>query len=182
MPRLDWRWLLALSSVPSFVVLLLHRSAPESPRYLFMEGKVADAHHVLETIARWNKTTLPSGMIVSDKTSRLDNESLNPERVPLISSTIVTKSSNLSVLTLLSSELITTTLLLWVLFFGMSFLYYGIILLTAELSSGQAECGLGLLLPDSGQDSSLYTDVFITSLAGNSSPVSVFFVSKLSVQ
>ncbi|KAJ0031186.1 hypothetical protein Pint_13865 [Pistacia integerrima] len=36
MPRLNWRWLLALSSVPSFAVLLLFGLAPESPRYLCM--------------------------------------------------------------------------------------------------------------------------------------------------
>ncbi|KAK0572752.1 hypothetical protein LWI29_036677 [Acer saccharum] len=51
MPRLNWRWLLALSSVPSFAVLLFHGLSPESPRYLYMKGRSADAQHVLEKLA-----------------------------------------------------------------------------------------------------------------------------------
>ncbi|KAJ0090866.1 hypothetical protein Patl1_14004 [Pistacia atlantica] len=63
-PRLNWRWLLALSSVPSFAVFLLHGLAPESPRYLCMAGQTADAHRVLEKIALKNGRNLPSGSLL----------------------------------------------------------------------------------------------------------------------
>lgn len=164
MPRLNWRWLLALSSVPSFAVLLLYGLAPETPKYLCTAGKMADAAHVLEKMAQRNGTNLPSGMLVSDETATPDEEVIIPEHTPLLSST-VNKSGSSSFLMLLSTELIRTTLLLWFLFFGNSFVYYGVILLTSELNSEEARCGSTLLLLEHAQDASLYVNVFITSLA-----------------
>ncbi|KAH9805456.1 Organic cation/carnitine transporter 7 [Citrus sinensis] len=164
MPRLNWRWLLALSSVPSFAVLLLYGLAPETPKYLCTAGKMADAAHVLEKMAQRNGTNLPSGMLVSDETATPDEEVIIPEHTPLLSST-VNKSGSSSFLMLLSTELIRTTLLLWFLFFGNSFIYYGVILLTSELNSEEARCGSTLLLLEHAQDASLYVNVFITSLA-----------------
>ena len=87
MPRLNWRWLLAFSSLPSFAVLFFYSLAPESPRYLCMKGKTTDAHHVLEKIALFNRTKLPSGVLVSNKTDRQDEEFVPTEEVPLLSST-----------------------------------------------------------------------------------------------
>lgn len=165
MPRLNWRWLLALSSVPSFAVLLLYGLAPETPKYLCTAGNMADAAHVLEKMAQRNGTNLPSGMLLSDETATPDEEVIIPEHTPLLSST-VNKSGSSSFLMLLSSELIRTTLLLWFLFFGNSFVYYGVILLTSELNSEEARCGSTLLLLEHAQDASLYVNVFITSLAG----------------
>ncbi|KAK3221183.1 hypothetical protein Dsin_008208 [Dipteronia sinensis] len=169
MPRLNWRWLLALSSVPSFAVLLFHGLSPESPRYLYMKGRSTDAHHVLEKIAIRNQRNLPSGILVSDKIARIDEEFVNADHIPLLFSTTnkttEVKSGFSSFSMLLSSRLIRTTFLLWVLFFGNSFLYYGIILLTSELSSGKTKCGSALLLLGDSQDTSLYINVFVTSLA-----------------
>ncbi|KAL5769091.1 hypothetical protein ACOSQ2_015874 [Xanthoceras sorbifolium] len=168
MPRLNWRWLLALSSVPSFAVLLFHGLAPESPRYLYMKGRSADAHHVLEKLAIRNQRNLPSGMLFSDKTARMDEEFVNADHTPLLSSTTnkttEVRSGFSSFSMLLSSRLIRTTFLLWVLFFGNSFLYYGIILLTSEFS-GQTKCGSTLLLLGDSQDASLYINIFVSSLA-----------------
>lgn len=169
MPRLNWRWLLALSSVPSFAVLLLYGFAPETPKYLCTAGKMADATHILEKIAQRNGTNLPSGMLVSDGTALPDEEVIIPEHIPLLSSTVnkttEVKSGSSSFLMLLSSNLIRTTLLLWFLFFGNSFIYYGVVLLTSELNSEQAGCGSTLLLLEYAQDANLYINVFITSLA-----------------
>ncbi|XWS28192.1 hypothetical protein CRYUN_Cryun25bG0044500 [Craigia yunnanensis] len=69
MPRLNWRWLLAFSSVPSFALLLLYGVAPESPRYLCMKGSTSDALQILEKIASVNQTKLPPGILVSGRTS-----------------------------------------------------------------------------------------------------------------
>ncbi|KAJ0031529.1 hypothetical protein Pint_13868 [Pistacia integerrima] len=74
MPRLNWRWLLALSCVPTFAVLLLQGLAPESLRYLCMGGQTADAHHILEKIALKNGNNLPSGRLLPDNIARLDDE------------------------------------------------------------------------------------------------------------
>ncbi|CAI8601502.1 unnamed protein product [Vicia faba] len=61
MPTLGWRWLLALSSLPTSFLLLFYKITPESPRYLCLKGRTAEAVHVLETIATLNGTKLPSG-------------------------------------------------------------------------------------------------------------------------
>ena len=67
MKKLNWRWLLALSSIPSFALLLFYGLAPESPRYLCMKGRTIDALCILEKISLINRAKLPPGMLVSDK-------------------------------------------------------------------------------------------------------------------
>ncbi|GFY80563.1 major facilitator superfamily protein [Actinidia rufa] len=169
MPRLNWRWLLALSSVPSFMALLFYGFTPESPRYLCMKGRITDAHKILEKIARVNRKTLPSGRLVSDQNISLDEEFAPSEDSHLLcptgNKTKVFKAGFSSLLILFSSKLIRTTLSLWILFFGNAFSYYGIILLTSELSSGQSKCGSIALHSENSHGDSLYVDVFITSLA-----------------
>ncbi|KAL5563852.1 hypothetical protein UlMin_033599 [Ulmus minor] len=109
MPRLNWRWLLALSSLPSFALLFFFSVVPESPRYL---------------------SKLPSGRLVSNQT--LDFNSID-------TSLIISSTQRLSISQLFSSHLMRTTLLLWVFDFGNSFLYYGIKLLTFELSASSSK-------------------------------------------
>ncbi|KAL6587061.1 Organic cation/carnitine transporter 7 [Orobanche minor] len=67
---------------------------------------------------------------------------------------------------LLSPEFIRSTLLLWVVFFGIAFAYYGLVLLTTELNSNHITC-IQEELRSSGnhQDVVSYRDVFITSFA-----------------
>ncbi|KAJ0031185.1 hypothetical protein Pint_13864 [Pistacia integerrima] len=168
MPRLNWRWLLALSSVPSFVVLVFLGVSPESPRYLCTKGRTTDALHVLDNMAQLNGTKLPNGMLVSNKTA-WDEEFATPEHVHLLTSNInktaEAKSGFSSFLLLFSSRLIRTTFLLSILLFGNSFAYYAIVLFVSELSSAEKTCSSTLLLSDNVQNSSLYIDSFITSLA-----------------
>ncbi|XP_050263509.1 organic cation/carnitine transporter 7-like isoform X4 [Quercus robur] len=138
MSRLSWRWLLAFSSLPSFVLLLFYSLAPESPRYLCVKD-------------------------------RQDEEFAPKEDVPLLSSTRKNTEENKNCLSpvfmLFSSNLTRATLLLWTFYFGNVFSYYGIILLTSELSSSESKCGSTMWHPENLQDASLYIDVFITSLA-----------------
>ncbi|KDP45839.1 hypothetical protein JCGZ_17446 [Jatropha curcas] len=169
MPRLGWRWLLGISSLPSIALLLFYSLAPESPRYLCTKGRTSDAHKILEKIALLNQTKLPHGMLVSDSTTRLDEQSSSSGYSPLLSSAseniLNTKSGFSSFLTLFSSKLIRTTLLLWVLCFGNSFSYYGIVLLTSELSGSQSKCRSAILYFENLQENSIYINLFVTSLA-----------------
>ncbi|KAH8481388.1 hypothetical protein H0E87_029033 [Populus deltoides] len=169
LPRLNWRWLLAFSSLPSIAQLFFYWIVPESPRYLSMKGRITEAHNILEKIAQLNQSKLPPGMLVSDSTIGLDEESAPSKYTPLLSSTrkLVSdfKSGFSSFVMLFSSKLIRTTLLLWLLFFGNAFSYYGIILLTSELSSEEGKCASTVLLSENLRDDSLYINVFITSLA-----------------
>ncbi|XP_022723469.1 organic cation/carnitine transporter 7-like [Durio zibethinus] len=170
MPRLKWRWLLAFSSVPSFLLLLLYGVVPESPRYLCMKGSTSDALQILDKIASVNQTKLPPGILACGRSSVEDKASaLSEDRGPLLSSLskniMPSESGFSSFFMLFSPKLIQTTLLLWVLFFGNSFSYYGIILLTSKLSSGQSGCFPTIPSYRNFQDSAVYVDVFITSLA-----------------
>ncbi|KAG6740145.1 hypothetical protein POTOM_057783 [Populus tomentosa] len=167
MPRLGWRWLLAVSCLPAFALLLFYSHVPESPRYLCMKGRINDAYNILEKIALLNQSELPPGELVPDSTIGLDEESATSEYTPLLSTTekmdLDFRSGFQSFLMLFSSKLIRTTLLLWELLFGNVFSYYGIILLTSELSSGQSRCGSNLLKSEN--PDSLYINVFISNLA-----------------
>ncbi|XP_047325337.1 organic cation/carnitine transporter 7-like [Impatiens glandulifera] len=152
LPRLGWRWLLALSSLPSFMALIFYICTPESPRYLCMRGEISDASKILEKIANTNKRSLPFGKLTSteDDTHSLCLVQNKP---------VVSKAGLLSIINLLSSNLVRITLPLWLVFFGNAFSYYGIILLTSNLSTGQISC------LNSMGESNLYKDVFFTSLA-----------------
>lgn len=167
MPRLSWRWLLALSSVPSFGQLFFYVLVPESPRYLCSRGSYNEAQQILEKMALHNQTETPHGILVSDSH---DQESAPTEDYHLLPSR--TKNLTESKLSfsyffmLFSPNLIRTTLLLWGLYLGISFSYYGIILLTSQLSSGQSGCNFIMFNSLNLEDASLYVDVFITSLAG----------------
>ncbi|XP_076910569.1 organic cation/carnitine transporter 7-like [Bidens hawaiensis] len=172
MPIYGWRLLLGLSVVPSLVTLLLYSLVPESPRYLLTRGRLTEARQVLMNGAALNRKELPVGLLVSDHIKAMfsedDYESL--ESTVLLSSprskTSGSKTSSGSIFMLFSPNLIRTTLLLWFLYFANTFSYYGIILLTSQLSVGQSECEKSLSLHSENiKDPNLYVNVFITSLA-----------------
>lgn len=174
MPKLGWRWLLALSSLPTSFLLLFYKVTPESPRYLCLKGRTTDAMNVLEKIARVNGTKLPSGILVSDhqiELHKIDNLSedtrlLSPRKNDVESPKGMV--SNLggisSLLMLLSPKLARSTLLLWAVFFGNAFSYYGLVLLTSELH-GHSKCIPHKLQTEKSQDVR-YKGVFIASFAG----------------
>ncbi|KAL3642854.1 hypothetical protein CASFOL_013669 [Castilleja foliolosa] len=167
-PRLGWRWLLALSSVPCLLAFAFYFLTVESPRYLYLNGKIAEAHKVLKKMAEINRSQLPNGVLISCQTSEHDADITPSEDYKLLP--VKEHKTNIPIpglsllFTLLSSSLVKTTLLLWVVYFGNSFAYYGVVLLTSELSSEQSQCG-SILLHSTEDSSSLYRNVFITSLA-----------------
>ncbi|KAG0483262.1 hypothetical protein HPP92_011346 [Vanilla planifolia] len=173
-PKLGWRWLLAFSSIPSFLLLLFYGVTPESPRYLCMKGRTSEAMYVLERIATTNRVALPPGVLVSDnKRIELDEiphpyESKNLIAVDDLSTTIEVKEQKTEGITplikLLSPELMRSTLLIWMLFFGNAFSYYGIVLLTSELSGGSSRC-VSESISKHEFGSSLFKNVFISSFA-----------------
>ncbi|KAK9281364.1 hypothetical protein L1049_004264 [Liquidambar formosana] len=174
MPTLGWRWLLALSAFPSSLLLMFYGVTPESPRYLCMKGRTTDALNVLEKVARMNKTKLPSGNLVSDHHIELHGKSNLSEDTHLLSpgrnenETPKSVDSNMgyisSLFMLLSPKLVRSTLLLWVVFFGNAFSYYGLVLLTSELNNGSNKCTPTEMRSDKSPAVS-YRDVFITSFA-----------------
>lgn len=169
MPTLGWRWLLAFSSLPSSMLLIFYRVVPESPRYLCLKGRTSEAHRILEKVAKINGQTLPPGVLVSDHEIQLNEKSIEAEGAHLLSQNdeIVGHSLKQNVSTLaqlFSPELVKPTLLLWVVFFGNAFSYYGLVLLTTELHNGRNSCVPNQPRPQHQELS--YKDIFITSFAG----------------
>lgn len=174
MPRFGWRWLLALSALPSFLLLIFYGVAPESPRYLCMKGRTEDAMHVMRRVAIVNQKTLPYGTLVSECKVELGEKLNSPEDAKLIpvqnqntsNEDGESKIGGIHVLyRILSSPLIRSTLLLWMDFFGNAFAYYGVVLLTSELVN-EKRCSGMLHSNKSVVGANPYKDVFITSFAG----------------
>lgn len=109
-PTIGWRWLLALSSLPCFVILVLFKFLPPSARYLVAAGRKEEAMEILKSIAESNKTRLPKGKLVPEQTEERGHPKL-----------------------LFARPYIRTTLQVWVLWFGTALTYYGMVLASAEI-------------------------------------------------
>ncbi|KAL4205227.1 hypothetical protein AMTRI_Chr01g136310 [Amborella trichopoda] len=172
MPTLGWRWLLALSSIPSLVLLLFYTVVPESPRFLCLKGRTNDSLQILEKISRMNEKPLPHGTLKSDdledKCLPMEDSHFLPAARPetRVTKQIVAKMGAFaSFFMLFSPKLIRSTLLLWVVFFGNAFSYYGLVLLTSELSNQNRACTSTKLQSKVTADVNLYRNVLITSCA-----------------
>lgn len=109
-PSLGWRWLVAFSAIPSFLICVLLKLLPESARYLVAAGEKDKALSVLQKAAKLNKSNLPSGRLVSSHIGRRGNFS-----------------------DLLSLEYRRTSLQMWFMWFVTAFSYYGMVLASAEI-------------------------------------------------
>ncbi|KAL6657751.1 hypothetical protein ACP70R_005531 [Stipagrostis hirtigluma subsp. patula] len=176
MPILGWRWLLALSSSPCFIVLIFFGLVPKSPRYLCSRGKTSDAMLVLERIGIINNSALPPGTLTSDPKRRFDTNHeasitallLTPEdslRIGIHDDTSFKSNGFNAFQALWSRDLIRSTLLLWLVNFASYFAYYAIVLLTSEVSNDRRSCASVRQHPMQPKDSNLYTNVLVTSFA-----------------
>ncbi|KAJ8312993.1 hypothetical protein KUTeg_010366 [Tegillarca granosa] len=110
-PTLGWRWLLVLSAVPSFIIIITLKFLPESARYLVAADRKKDAIKILEKAAKINKTSLPEGTLKHSRSIKRGEPR-----------------------DLFSSQYLRTTLQLWLLWFVTAFSYYGMVLATLPLN------------------------------------------------
>lgn len=174
--RMSWRWLLAFTALPCLVLLLFFVIAPESPRYLCVQNRMSDATLVLERMAKTNKMALPPGVLTYHKETQLvDHGTLTSQNANLpvresgstMENAMSSKSGGVAALRkLFSRKLLRSTLLIWFVWFANSFAYYGLVLLTSQLSDANRRCASGQKSEVHQKNSNLYKDVFITSLAG----------------
>ncbi|TVU30901.1 hypothetical protein EJB05_22554 [Eragrostis curvula] len=172
--KLNWRWLLGFTALPCFVLLLFFVITPESPRYLCVQNRMTKATHVLERMANVNKVTLPPGVLTYHREIQADHAVHTSENRHLpvtenectVDSDKGSKSGGITALRmLLSPKLLRSTLLIWFVWFANSFAYYGLVLLTSQLSDANRRCGSGQKSEAHKTDPNLYKDIFITSLA-----------------
>jgi putative MFS transporter len=102
-PRFGWRVLLAISALPGLIVYFIRRYIPESPRYLLVEGREAEALAVLRQVAAENGVEFP--------VQRLRREE---------------RKRKVTVSALWRPRFARTTVMFWITWFCISLGYYGV--------------------------------------------------------
>lgn len=163
LPRHSWRLLLLLSTIPLFVLLVFIFLAPESALYSVSANRMAEAKATLQRVAEMNGKALPRGELVHHSSPDFDERTRYGE-----SRTLAERVMPSGIRRLLSSRHRKTSLLVWVIFFGVAFLYYGVVLLTTSLNvrddedaSGEIAC-LAHGAPK--LSNSEYADIFLSSM------------------
>jgi putative MFS transporter len=105
----DWRLFVFIAATPGILFFTLRFFIPESPRYLMISGKVEKAKEILHTMAKWNGVTPPRGRLIFKETEHTGSH----------------KSITNSFL-LLSPSLFCTSILLFIIWFSLSFGGWGI--------------------------------------------------------
>ncbi|KAI5274013.1 Transporter Svopl-Like [Manis pentadactyla] len=117
-PTVGWRWLIRIASIPGIILILAFKFIPESARFNVSTGNTQAALATLERIAKMNHSVLPEGRLVEP---------------------ILEKRGRFA--DLLDAKYLRTTLQIWVIWLGISFAYYGVILASAELLERDLVCG-----------------------------------------
>lgn len=152
----SWRWLLAFSALPTFMVLLMLPITPESPRYLYVSKRYDETERILKKAMRWNGKPELKGKLMTEEETELQNNSAEETRDLSIdtpnSSARISKKANF--LLLFSKHFRRTTTLLLGIWFIMAFCYYGVIIMTPEYFKSNTST-----------ETEPYLEVLITSLA-----------------
>lgn len=115
-----WRWAQVLSAIPVLMVLWWRRSLPESPRYLLLRGRTAEAEQVVADFERRAElatgSPLPPVPAATAEDADADTEAEEGRRSPPVSD---------AVRFLWSHEMARRTAVVWTLWFVITFSYYG---------------------------------------------------------
>ncbi|XP_060234771.1 putative transporter SVOPL [Meriones unguiculatus] len=117
-PTIGWRWLIRIASIPGIILIMAFKFIPESARFNVSTGNTKAALDTLESIAKMNRSVMPEGQLVEP---------------------ILEKRGRFA--DLLESKYLRTTLQIWIIWLGISFAYYGVILASAELLERDLVCG-----------------------------------------
>jgi len=140
-PNWGWRLALAIGSIPALYVFVLRRYLPESPRYLAEKGKYEEA---IKTLANFTDV---SGIEITTK---------QEER-------------KVSIIDLFKGNYAKRTVMLWLLWFGIVFGYYGAFI---WLPSALAQKGLSLA-------TSIYFSIIITAAQIPGYFLSAFLIDRI---
>ncbi|XP_062472401.1 putative transporter SVOPL isoform X4 [Pezoporus occidentalis] len=130
-PTIGWRWLIRIASIPGILLILVFKFIPESARYNISVGNVAAALATLQRIAKMNGAAMPEGELrepAKERRGRFKD--------------------------LIHPKYRRTTLQIWIIWLGIAFAYYGVILASAELLERDLVCASAAPpMQDSGDDS-----------------------------
>ena len=115
-PVYGWRIGFFLGGVPALYAAYLRRNIPESPRYLEQKGRFKEADEIV------SKMEYQAGISTSE--IAIDNQLKN-------------KISNITLSDLWNNTYFRRTLVLWILWLGINFGYYGFVLWTPTLLMGK---------------------------------------------
>lgn len=104
-PLYGWRMAFLLGALPALYVCLIRLHMPESVRYLLAHGRVGEARQIVVSLER--QLHVPVAPFVSEK-----------ETVPVV--------AKASFRELWKKPFISRTIMLWLVWFGINFSYYGI--------------------------------------------------------
>lgn len=119
-PKLGWRWLIGLSTIPLGLVLAMSFWVSESARWLVSKGRVDEAQLVVERVSRVNGRPLPVGRLRQEMPAELEEGAESPRK----------HQSGL-----FRPGARSLAFKLWYLWFAAAFLYYGLVMLQPELIS-----------------------------------------------
>ncbi|XP_071583719.1 putative transporter SVOPL isoform X2 [Heliangelus exortis] len=117
-PTIGWRWLIRIASIPGILLILVFKFIPESARYNVSTGNVAAALATLQRIAKMNGAAMPEGVLTEPPKERRGKFK-----------------------DLIHPKYLRTTLQIWIIWLGIAFAYYGVILASAELLERDPVCG-----------------------------------------
>ena len=117
LPQFGWRGAFVVGALPALYVAYLRRALPESPRFLAEHGRAAEADAVVRRVEREG-----GGALITV------TKPVAPER---------STGASASIGELFAPRYIRRTVMLWILWFGITLTYYGIFTFIPSLLAGR---------------------------------------------
>jgi putative MFS transporter len=108
-PIYGWRWAFVVGALPAFYVAVIRRKLPESPRWLESKGRSKEAEAI---VSEFETAAATATHVVPDGNIHRTNEASPPAKAHFSD--------------LLNGEFRRRTIMLWLVWFGLTFGYYGI--------------------------------------------------------
>lgn len=117
-PNYGWRVAFWIGATPALFAIFINKAIPESPRYLETVGKSEEANDLVR--------------IMEEQVGISNNAELNEKRKDDIA-----PKTRITFIDLWSRKYVRSTFVLWVIWFGVNFGYYGFVLWTPTLLVGK---------------------------------------------
>lgn len=117
-PLYGWQMAFWIGAIPAFFAAYLRKAVPESPRYLESVGRFKEADELVKVMEK-------QAGITDELKNNNDNNLKKAKKI------------HVSFLELWSKRYIRSTVVLWIIWFGINFGYYGFVLWTPSLLVGK---------------------------------------------